>query len=65
MGAKALPVHPSHQGVCGRHGTEDDVVTHGDLVASGKNTAKGRCIKIAGVEVAAHTYSVQTSVANR
>ncbi|GMA61389.1 hypothetical protein GCM10025859_67630 [Alicyclobacillus fastidiosus] len=36
MEAKALLVHPSYQGVCGRHGTEDDVVTHGDLVVSGK-----------------------------
>jgi hypothetical protein len=27
--------HPSHQGVCGRHGTEDRQVTHGGLVSSG------------------------------
>ena len=32
MGAKALLTHPSHQGVCGRHGTEDLHVTPGDLV---------------------------------
>ena len=27
-------IHPSYQGVCGRHGTEDSQVTHGDLVSS-------------------------------
>jgi hypothetical protein len=36
MGAKALLIHPSHQGVCGRHGTEDLDVTPGDLVRSPK-----------------------------
>ena len=31
MGAKALLIHPSYQGVCGRHGTEDLGVTPGEL----------------------------------
>ena len=32
MGAKALLIHPPYQGVCGRHGTEDQDVTPGGLV---------------------------------
>jgi len=31
MEAKALLIHPSYQGVCGRHGTEDLCVTPGEL----------------------------------
>ena len=31
MEAKALLIHPSYQGVCGRHGTEDVSVTPGEL----------------------------------
>ena len=32
---EGTPIHPSHQGVCGRHGTEGNCVTHGgDLVLS-------------------------------
>ena len=31
MEAKALLIHPSYQGVCGRHGTEDLDVTPGEL----------------------------------
>jgi hypothetical protein len=27
-------IHPSYQGVCGRHGMEDGQVTHGDPVSS-------------------------------
>jgi hypothetical protein len=34
MGAKAFLIHPSHQGVCWRHDTEDSRVTPGDLHAS-------------------------------
>src|SRR5450432_843122 len=34
MGAKALLIHPSHQGVCWRHDTEDSCVTPGDLPLS-------------------------------
>jgi hypothetical protein len=42
METKALLVHPSYQGVCGRHGTEDDDVTHGDLVMSEISALAGR-----------------------
>ena len=31
MEAKALHIHPSYQGVCGWHGTEDLGVTPGEL----------------------------------
>lgn len=31
MGAKALLIHPSYQGVCGWHGVEDLCVTLGGL----------------------------------
>ena len=31
MGAKASLIHPPYQGVCGRHGTEDQDVTPGGL----------------------------------
>jgi hypothetical protein len=27
-------MHPPHQGVCGRHGTEEQCVTSGELAAS-------------------------------
>lgn len=45
METKAFLVHPSHQGVCGRHGTEDDDVTHGGLVMSEMNALAGRVDK--------------------
>src|SRR5215813_7941377 len=32
--AKALLIHPPHQGVCGRHGTEEQCVTSGGLTES-------------------------------
>jgi predicted Abi (CAAX) family protease len=31
-GSEGVLTHPSYQGVCGRHGTEDLVVTPGGLV---------------------------------
>jgi len=34
MEAKALLIHPPHQGVCGRHGTEEQRVTSGGLAGS-------------------------------
>ena len=34
MGAKAFLIHPSHQGVCWRHDTENSRVTPGDLHGS-------------------------------
>lgn len=41
-GDEGVLVHPSYQGVCGRHGTEDDDVTHGDLVMSETEALAGR-----------------------
>jgi hypothetical protein len=38
MEAKALLIHPPHQGVCGRHGTEDLSVTPGGLPGSSDGT---------------------------
>jgi hypothetical protein len=32
MATKARSIHPSNQGVCGRHGAEEHVVTLGDLI---------------------------------
>jgi len=40
-GGEGVLVHPSYQGVCGRHGTEDCHVTHGGLVSSGGGTVNG------------------------
>jgi len=37
-GGEGVPIHPSHQGVCGRHGTEGSCVTHGDLVLSANSS---------------------------
>jgi len=34
FGGEGVPIHPSHQGVCGRHGMEGSCVTHGGLVLS-------------------------------
>jgi len=42
METKAFLVHPSQQGVCGRHGMEDDDVTHGDLVMSEIRALEGQ-----------------------
>src|SRR5713226_5845221 len=33
-GGEGVLIHPPHQGVCGRHGTEEQRVTSGELVAS-------------------------------
>jgi hypothetical protein len=30
-GGEGVLIHPSYQGVCGRHGTEDQCVTPGEL----------------------------------
>jgi hypothetical protein len=32
MATKARSIHPSNQGVCGRHGAEEHAVTPGDLM---------------------------------
>jgi len=51
MEAKALLVHSSHQGVCGRHGIEDRYVTCGGLVMSEGSTLKDGWINIIGMTV--------------
>ena len=38
MEAKAFLIHPPHQGVCRRHGTEEQRVTSGGLVESPAGT---------------------------
>ena len=38
-GGEGIFIHPPHQGVCGRHGTEDQRVTLGELVVSAGGTA--------------------------
>ena len=61
-GGEGVPAHPSYQGVCGRHGREDNCVTHGDLVASELSTPQmGRCIKIAEVLEVVSGYFIQTT----
>src|SRR5712691_6700779 len=37
-GGEGVLIHPPHQGVCGRHGTEDQGVTPGGLAASPEGT---------------------------
>jgi hypothetical protein len=34
FGGEGVLIHPPHQGVCGRHGTEEQRVTSGELAAS-------------------------------
>jgi len=38
MGGEGVLIHPPHQGVCGRHGTEDQDVTPGELPESSDGT---------------------------
>ena len=38
-GGEGALIHPPHQGVCGRHGTEDQCVTLGDLGGSAAGRA--------------------------
>src|SRR5262245_46438526 len=37
-GGEGILIHPPHQGVCGRHGTEDQGVTPGELPESSGGT---------------------------
>src|ERR1044072_8498503 len=37
-GGEGILIHPPHQGVCGRHGTEDQGVTPGELPGSSGGT---------------------------
>ena len=45
MEAKALLIHPPHQGVCGRHGTEEQCVTSGGLTESAERHRSKRTYK--------------------
>src|SRR5260370_16123906 len=38
-GGEGVLIHPPHQGVCGRHGTEEQRVTSGELTGSVGGTA--------------------------
>lgn len=38
-GDEGVLIHPPHQGVCGRHGTEEQRVTSGELTGSAGGTA--------------------------
>jgi len=37
-GDEGVLIHPPHQGVCGRHGTEEQRVTSGELAGSPSDT---------------------------
>jgi hypothetical protein len=39
-GGEGILIHPPHQGVCGRHGTEDQGVTPGGLVGFSRGCEK-------------------------
>jgi hypothetical protein len=41
MATKALPIHLSDQGVCGRHGAEEHVVTPGDRIRGSARKERG------------------------
>ncbi len=43
-GGEGVSIHPSHQGVCRRHGTEEPHVTPGDLARSSAGTGGSRPI---------------------
>jgi len=49
MEAKAFLIHPPHQGVCGRHGTEDLGVTPGGLLGSSGDTEGSDPISVSEV----------------
>jgi len=43
-GGEGVLIHPPHQGVCGRHGTEEQRVTPGELAQSAGGTAGSKPI---------------------
>ena len=49
-------IHPPHQGVCGRHGTEEQRVTSGEL--AGSPVATGVSEPISGSEMASEALTV-------
>src|SRR5712672_391287 len=46
-GGEGVLIHPPHQGVCGRHGTEDQGVTPGELPGSSGGTEESETISSA------------------
>jgi hypothetical protein len=56
METKAYPIHPPHQGVCGRHGTEEQRATSGELAKSPGGTGVSR--PISESEMASDAWSV-------
>jgi hypothetical protein len=55
-GGEGVLIHPPHQGVCGRHGTEEQRVTSGELAESPGGTGVSR--PISKSEVASDALSV-------
>jgi hypothetical protein len=55
-GGEGVLIHPPHQGVCGRHGTEEQRVTSGGLTGSPGGTGVSR--PISESEVASDALSV-------
>lgn len=55
-GGEGVLIHPPHQGVCTRHGTEELCVTPGELARSGGGTAESK--PISESEVASDAASV-------
>jgi hypothetical protein len=55
-GDEGILIHPPHQGVCGRHGTEEQRVTSGGLAESPGGTGVSR--PISESEVASDARSV-------
>jgi hypothetical protein len=55
-GGEGVLIHPPHQGVCGRHGTEEQCVTPGGLIASLDKTGVSKPISVS--EVANNAQSV-------
>jgi len=45
-GGEGVLIHPPHQGVCGRHDTEEQRVTSGELAKSAEGTAVSDPISI-------------------
>ena len=55
-GGEGVLIHPPHQGVCGRHGTEEQCVTSGGLAESPGGTGVSR--PISESEMASDALSV-------
>ena len=55
-GGEGILIHPPHQGVCGRHGTEEQRVTSGGLAESPGSIGVSR--PISGCERASDALSV-------